>query len=73
MTNKQKNEIARSFILLSQIGITMVVTIFFCFWIGTLLDNKFTDGNFFAIIGLFVGCAAGLRNMMVMVSGFWKD
>lgn len=61
------NNFARALSKLSQVGITMVVTIGMCFFIGKWIDKKLgTDVIFLAIFTL-LGIGAAFRNLYVLV------
>jgi ATP synthase protein I len=57
----------------SSIGIAMVLAIFGCLILGVYLDKKFDSGNVFTIIFLFIGIAAGFRNLYVLIKKNFND
>lgn len=57
----------------SSIGIAMVLAIFGCLLLGSYLDRKFDSGNVFSIVFLFIGIAAGFRNIYVLIKKNFKD
>jgi ATP synthase protein I len=57
----------------SSIGIAMVLAIFGCLILGAYLDRKFDSGNVFTIIFLFIGIAAGFRNLYVLIKKYFTD
>jgi ATP synthase protein I len=57
----------------SSIGIAMVLAIFGCLILGAYLDRKFDSGNVFTIIFLFIGIAAGFRNIYVLIKNNFTD
>jgi ATP synthase protein I len=57
----------------SSIGIAMVLAIFGCLLLGAYLDRKFDSGNVFTIIFLFIGIAAGFRNIYVLIKKNFTD
>ena len=57
----------------SSIGIAMVLAIFGCLILGAYLDRKFDSGNVFTIILLFIGIAAGFRNLYVLIKKYFID
>ena len=57
----------------SSIGIAMVLAIFGCLLLGSYLDRKFDSGNVFSIIFLFIGIAAGFRNLYVLIKKYFTD
>ncbi|WP_317366914.1 AtpZ/AtpI family protein [uncultured Tyzzerella sp.] len=61
------NSFAKALSKLTQVGVTMVVTIGMCFFIGKWLDKKLgTDVIFLAIFTL-LGIGAAFRNLYVLV------
>ena len=61
------NSFAKALSKLSQVGITMVVTIGMCFFIGKWLDTKLGTDFIFLAIFIFLGIGASFRNLYVMV------
>ena len=57
---KYKKSVYRNFALISQLGISVIVTIGLCIFIGVLIDKKFNSN--FIIPLIFLGIAAGARN-----------
>lgn len=61
---KQKKSVYTTFALISQLGISMIVPIFLCTYIGIKLDEKFGWGTTIPLI--IVGVLAGARNVYVL-------
>ncbi len=61
------NGIARALSKLTQVAITMVVTIGMCFFIGKWLDEKIGSNFVFLPIFIILGIGAAFRNLYVMV------
>lgn len=61
------NGIARALSKLSQVAITMVVTIGMCFFVGKWLDEKIGTNFVFLPIFIILGIGAAFRNLYVMV------
>lgn len=61
------NSFAKALSKLSQVGITMVVTIGLCFFIGKWLDEKLGTNVIFLSIFTLLGIGAAFRNLYVMV------
>ncbi len=61
------NGIARALSKLTQVAITMVVTIGMCFFIGKWLDEKIGTNFVFLPIFIILGIGAAFRNLYVMV------
>lgn len=61
------NSIAKALSKLSQVGITMIVTIGLCFLLGKWIDKKL--GTDFIFLGIFtlLGIGAAFRNLYIMV------
>lgn len=57
---KYKKSVYRNFALISQLGISVIVPIGLCNFIGVLIDKKFNSN--FIIPLIFLGIAAGARN-----------
>ena len=57
----------------SSIGIAMILAVFGCLLIGIYLDRKFDSGHVFSVIFLFIGLAAGFRNIYVLVEKNFQD
>jgi F0F1-type ATP synthase assembly protein I len=80
MADKGKNdgssdfsEVARGLSMILQISINMIVPIGLCLFIGYELD-KWLATSYLIIIFLFLGIAAGVRSVYMMVRRFYaKD
>lgn len=57
----------------STIGIAMILAIFGCLLLGVYLDRKFDSGHVFSVIFLFIGIAAGFRNIYVLIEKNFTD
>jgi ATP synthase protein I len=57
----------------SSIGIAMILAIFGCLLLGVYLDRKFDSGHVFSIVFLFIGIAAGFRNIYVLIEKNFTD
>ncbi len=69
----KKGGIARSFMMISQISITMLVPIFLCLFLGIKL-NEWLDSVWFVPIFLFLGMGAAIRNVYQLTKSFYaKD
>lgn len=62
---KYKRTVYQSFALISQFGITMVVPIFLCSFLGWYLDKQFQTSYLFIIL-FFIGALAGFRNIFLL-------
>jgi predicted F0F1-ATPase subunit len=61
-----KKALFRSLGMLSSMGISVAVAIFIGVFIGLWLDKHFGTKNIFFYIFLFIGIAAGFRNIYVI-------
>ena len=67
------NEVAKGLSMVLQIGISMMVPIALCLFIGYKLD-KWLDTSYLIIIFLFLGIAAGIRSVYAITKNFYaKD
>lgn len=62
---KNKKGVYTALALISQLGISMLVPVFLCTFIGVKLDEKF--GTPFTIPFIILGILAGARNVYVLV------
>lgn len=70
--NKKKRNIVFYISLISQIGISMMVPIFLCGYIGLLLSKKL-DMDFLVLISIFFGFAVSFRNVYVLTRGIYAS
>ena len=63
--NKNNNDVMKHIVLITQFGISMIVPIVLCFFIGIFLD-RWLNTSFIAIILFFVGALAGGRNVYLL-------
>ncbi len=66
------NNFAKALSKLSQVGITMVVTIGLGFFIGKWLDNLLNTNMIFLFIFTFLGIGGAFRNLYIMVIKDYK-
>ena len=70
---KSDQKVIKGILMITQIGISMLVPIFLCVFIGMKLDNWFHT-NFITIVGIFLGIVVAFRNIYFMTKHFWaKD
>jgi len=62
---KHKKSVYTTFALISQLGISMIVPIFLCTFIGMKLDERFSTA--FTIPFIIVGILSGCRNVYALV------
>ncbi len=58
MPHEQRPGWLQALTLLTQLGLSFIISVFLSFWIGDWLDRQFHTG-FLKVIFLFVGLAAG--------------
>ena len=71
--DKDVRKYAMQMAFASTIGIAMVLAIFGCLLLGLYLDKKFDSGHVFSVIFLFIGIAAGFRNIYVLIKRNFTD
>ena len=59
-----RKEVFRSFSMISQIGVSIIVPIFLCLFIGFMIDKYF--GTSTLLVLLFLGIGAGMRNAYIL-------
>lgn len=62
---KYHKTVYQSFSLITQFGITMVVPIFLCSFLGWYLDEKLQTSWLFVAL-FFIGALAGFRNVFIL-------
>ncbi|MDD6102330.1 MAG: AtpZ/AtpI family protein [Clostridiales bacterium] len=70
--NKERKDAVKCIFLILQIGLNMIVTLGLGFAVGYLAARLF-DVAWLVMAGLFLGMAAGYRNIYDMVKGFMAD
>ena len=68
---KYQKEVFRSFTLVLQFGINMIVPILLCTFAGLFLDRLFST-SFLVIIFFFLGALAGFRNIFIFARNMDK-
>lgn len=69
---KPNGKVMKAVIMITQIGVTMIVPIFLCVFVGMKLDEWFHT-NFITIIGIFLGILAAFRNVYKMTRQFYAS
>lgn len=67
----KEKKVLRSFVMISQIGISMMVPIFICGAIGYWLNGQFQKVIFFPIL-LVIGVGAAFRNLFILTKSFYE-
>jgi len=63
-------KVLRSFAMISQIGISMMVPVFLCGVIGYWLNNRL-HREFLFLLMLFIGIGAAFRNLYLLTRSFY--
>ena len=69
--NQNHNQVVKMLFLISQIGITMLVTIFLCIVIGMAIDKFF--GTKLLVWFIVLGVISGFRSVFILVRGYIGD
>ena len=70
---KQQSKAIRALLLITQLGISMMVPIVLCVFIGNFLQNK-TGSAIWLFLFLFLGFGAAFRNVYLLLKPFYmKD
>lgn len=64
-------EIAKAFSMILQLGISIMVPIALCLFIGYELD-RFFGTNYITVIFIFLGMAAGIKSVYTITKGFYS-
>lgn len=68
---KYRKSVYKSLALITQLGISMLVPIFLCAFLGVYIDEKFGIYSFVPLI--ILGMAAGFRNVYMLVKNANTD
>lgn len=69
---KYDKSVYQCFALVTQFGITMLVPIFLCSFLGWYLDNKFQTSYLFVLL-FFIGALAGFRNIFILAKKYGQS
>lgn len=70
---KNKSSVVKGILMVSQIGISMLVPIFLCVFVGKKMDD-WLGTNYITLIGIVLGIMAAFRNIYIMTKSFYaKD
>ena len=69
---KYHRNVYRCLALITQFGISMLVPIFLCSFLGIYLDRKLGT-QFCMIVLFFMGAAAGFRNIYRLAKSIYKE
>ncbi len=62
MGNNERNKVLMLLSLITQIGLTIVVNILICLYLGRFLDNHFNTKNICTVVMLFLGGISAIIN-----------
>lgn len=68
MNDNKKKGMYNNLIYITQIGISMITSIFLGFFIGKFIDNRLGTNWIFSLIFLALGIIAGFLNLFKMVT-----
>lgn len=68
---KYKKSVFKTLSLITQLGISMIVPIFLCVYVGNYLDNRFHWHTFIPL--MILGILAGFRNCYILVKDANRD
>lgn len=71
--DKETKKAAIQLAYASSIGISMVIAIFGCLFLGVWLDRKLGTDPYLTLIFLLMGIVAGFRNMVLLIKRSFKD
>ena len=69
--NQNQNQVVKMLFLISQIGITMLVTIFLCIAMGMAVDKIFKTE--LLVWFIILGVISGFRSVFILVRGYIGD
>ena len=61
------NNWARSLLLVSQLGISMITPILLCIILGAFLDDKMNTSPWLTVVFILLGAGAAFRNLFYFV------
>ncbi len=71
MKREDKQQIVNMLALISQLGITMLVSIMLGTFAGMFIDKELGT-NYISVIGFFIGSAGGFRSVYIMVKKYLR-
>ncbi len=69
--DEKNRKVFKSFVMVTQIGISMMVPIFLCAALGVWL-NRITGADACFLVAIFIGIGAAFRNMYVLTKSFYS-
>lgn len=70
MKEEDKN-VVRSFVMITQVGLSMLTPIFLCVFLGIYIDKKMHTSYWFLAL-LIIGILAAFRNVYVLTKRFYE-
>jgi len=71
--DKETKKAAIQMAYASSIGISMVIAIFGCLFLGVWLDRKLGTDPYLTLLFLLMGIVAGFRNMVFLIKRSLRD
>ncbi len=69
--NQNHNQVIKMLFLITQIGVTMLVTVFLCIAIGMAIDKFF--GTSLLVWFIVLGVISGFRSVFILIRGYIGD
>ncbi|MBE5953778.1 MAG: AtpZ/AtpI family protein [Lachnospiraceae bacterium] len=69
--NQNHNQVIKMLFLITQIGVTMLVTVFLCIAIGMAIDKFF--GTKLLVWFIVLGVISGFRSVFILIRGYIGD
>lgn len=69
---KEQNQVVKMLLLISQLGMTMLTTIFICLAVGRFLDKLFNT-SWITIVFIVLGILAGYKSVYILIKRFVKE
>ncbi len=66
--NKDNNQIIKMIYLITQIGFTMLITIFLCIGLGYIIDKNFNTN--LMVWFIMLGVVSGFRSVYILIRKF---
>ena len=69
--NKEDKKVMKSFVMITQVGLSMLTPIFLCVFLGVYVD-KMLHTSYWFIILLILGILAAFRNVYYLTKQFYQ-
>lgn len=70
---KMLKSITKALSLVTQLGISMVVPIVICLFIGVFLDRSLNTSPLFLLVFILLGIGAGFRSVYMLTKNFYDS